>query len=231
MNNYTFFFTWGFFLDYLERNYGIVKERMIFQMENSLALGRKLIDSELDTGFLNFIIRPIVKAFYDYWAQHDARKGTLKQINITLEAGKKLLLNGNSEESFNNIIEENFPKFLKFDQVTFQCRKHHENYEKLKNNSKDTFINYLKEVKTFLEVKEDIKDYGDLCRAAFKTKEIASSNLMKQLELTENGIKIIEEDPSILSLPTGKKIICKALRKGFEVTKKEFIEAIDDTYI
>ena len=218
-------------MDYLERNYSIVKERMIFQMENSLALGRKLIDSELDTGILNFIVRPIVKAFYDYWAQHDARKGTLKQINISLEAGKKLLLNGNSEAGFNNIIEENFPNFLKYDQVTYQCSKHHKNYEKLKINSKDTFLNYLKEVKTFLEVKEDVKDYGDLCRAAFKTKEIARSNLMKQLELTENGIKIIEEDPSILSLPTGKKIIIKALRKGFEVTKDEFIEAIGDTYI
>ena len=97
-------------------------------------------------------------------------------------------------------------------------------------SSKNTFINYLKEVKTFLEVKEDVKDYGDLCRAAFKTKEIASRNLMGQLDLTENGIKIIEEDPSILSLPTGKKIIIKALRKGFEATKNEFIEAIDDTY-
>ena len=218
-------------MDYLERNYSIVKERMVYQMENSLSLGRRLIDSELDTGILNFIIRPIVKAFYDYWAKHDARKGTLKQINISLEAGKKLLLNGNSEESFNNIIEENFPNFLKFDQVNFQCSKHHKNYEKLKNNSKDTFINYLKEVKTFLEVKEDVKDYGDLCRAAFKTKEVASSNLMKQLELTENGIKIIEDDPSILSAPTGKKIIIKALRKGFELTKNEFIEAIGDTYI
>lgn len=218
-------------MDYLERNYGIVKERMIFQMENSLALGRKLIDSELDTGLLNFIVRPIVKAFYDYWAQHDARKGTLKQINISLEAGKKLLLNGNSEESFNNIIEEKFPDFLENDQVTYQCNKRHKNYEKLKKNSKDTFINYLKEVKTFLEVKEDVKDYGELCRVCFKTKEIATSNLMKQLELTENGIKIIEEDPSILSVPTGKKIIIKALRKGFELTKNEFVEAIDDTYI
>ncbi len=55
--------------------------------------------------------------------------------------------------------------------------------------------------------------------------------MLKQLKLTEKGIKIIEEDPSILSLPTGKKIIIKALRKGFEVTKNEFIEAIDDTYI
>ncbi len=135
------------------------------------------------------------------------------------------------KESFNKIIEDNFPNFLKYDQVTYQCSKHHKNYEKLKNNSKDTFINYLKEVKTFLDVKEDVKDYGDLCRAAFKTKEIAISNMLKQLKLTENGIKIIEDDPSILSLPTGKKIIVKALRKGFEATKKEFIEAIDDTYI
>ena len=218
-------------MDYVERNYGIVKERMIKQMEESLKLGRKLINTELDTGILNFIVRPIVKAFYDYWAQHLARKGTLKQIDITLDAGKQLLLNGSSEEAFNRIIEENFPHFLKYDQVSSVTSVSHKNYEKLKNNSKDTFINYLKEVKTFLEIKEDVKDYRNLCRAAFKTKEIASSNLMKQLELTENGIKIIEEDPSILSLPTGKKIIIKALRKGFEVTKNEFIEAIDDTYI
>jgi hypothetical protein len=53
---------------------------------------------------------------------------------------------------------------------------------------------------------------------------------MKQLQFTEKGIKIIEEDPSILSLPAGKKIIVRSLRKGFEETKKEFLEAIEDTY-
>ena len=41
---------------------------MTQQMEQSLKLGRKLIDTELDTGILNFIVRPVVKAFYDYWA-------------------------------------------------------------------------------------------------------------------------------------------------------------------
>ena len=53
-------------MDYLERNYRLIKERMIEQMENSIELGRKLIDTELDTGFLNFIIKPIVKTFYEY---------------------------------------------------------------------------------------------------------------------------------------------------------------------
>lgn len=203
---------------------------MIQQMEQSLKLGRKLIDTELDTGILNFIVRPIVKAFYDYWAQHDARKGTLKQIDITLDAGKQLLLNGNSEESFNRIIEEFFPKFLKGDQVTYQCSKKHRNYEKLKENSRETFINYLREVKTFLSVEEHVNDYTDLARGAFKSKEIATKNLKKQLEFTERGISIIEEDPSILSLPTGKKIIVKSLRKGFEESKKDFFKGIDETY-
>jgi len=203
---------------------------MIQQMEQSLKLGRKLIDTELDTGILNFIVRPIVKAFYDYWAQHDARKGTLKQIDITMDAGKQLLLNGSSEESFNRIVEEFFPKFLKGDQVTYQCSKKHRNYEKLKENSRETFINYLREVKTFLSVEEHVNDYTDLARSAFKSKEIATENLKKQLEFTERGISIIEEDPSILSLPTGKKIIVKSLRKGFEESKKDFFKGIDETY-
>ena len=203
---------------------------MIQQMEQSLKLGRKLIDTELDTGILNFIVRPIVKAFYDYWAQHDARKGTLKQIDITLEAGKQLLLNGNSEESFNRIVDEFFPRFLKGDQVTYQCSKNHKNYEKLKENSRETFINYLREVKTFLGVEEHVNDYKDLARSAFKSKEIATKNLKKQLEFTEKGISIIEDDPSILSLPAGKKIIIKSLRKGFEESKKDFLKGINETY-
>jgi len=217
-------------LEYIDRNYNIIKERMIQQMENSLSLGRKLIDTELDAGILNFIVRPVVKAFYDYWAMHDARKGTLKQIDLTLEAGKQLLLNGNSEESFNNVVEDYFPKYLKGDQVTYQCSKHHKNYNKLKENTKETFINYLKEIRAFLGVEEDVNDYGDLASFAFKSKELATKNLMKQLEFTDKSIRIIEEDPTILSLPAGKKIIIKALRKGFEETKREFLEAIDDNY-
>ena len=203
---------------------------MIQQMEQSLEFGRKLIDTELDAGILNFIVRPVVKAFYDYWAMHDARKGTLKQIDLTLEAGKQLLLNGNSEESFNNVVEDYFPKYLKGDQVTYQCSKHHKNYNKLKENTKETFINYLKEIRAFLGVEEDVNDYGDLATFAFKSKELATKNLMKQLEFTDKSIRIIEEDPTILSLPAGKKIIIKALRKGFEETKKEFLEAIDENY-
>jgi len=217
-------------LDYLERNYLIVKERMIEQMEKSLELGRKLIDTELELGLLNFIVKPIIKTFYDYWAKNEARSGTLKQIKVTLDSGKQLLLNGKTEERFTNIFEENFPKYLEADQTYQQCSKSHKNYERLKQVAKETFRNYLKEVVRFLEIKDEIDNYGDLCRVAFPSKEIAEQNLMKQIEFTDMGIKIVEEDIGILKIPMGRKIIVKALRQGFNLTKKEFITSLNDTY-
>lgn len=203
---------------------------MIEQMEYSIKLGRHLIDTELDTGLLNFIVKPLVKSFYDWWAKSDARHGTLRQIKITLDSGKQLLLNGNLETNFDKIVEENFPKYFKVDQTFRQCSKTHKNYERLKQVSKETFINYLKKVIVLLNVKDKIENYGDLCRTAFKSKEEAKRTLMKQLEYTDEAIKIIEEDHSLLNIPLGKRIIVNALRKGFEQTKKDFIEALEDTY-
>ena len=216
-------------LEYLDRNYKILQERMIQQTETSLALGKRLIDTELDMGILNFLVKPLVKTFYEYWAR-DTRANTLKQMKITLDSGKQILLNGSTENNLNRIIEENFPKYLKSDQTSLQCSKKHENYERLKMVAKETFINYLKELKILLNIKEDVKDYGELCKVAFRNKQEAHDNLVRQLDFTEKGIKIIEEDPTILNLSVGRKIIVKALRKGFEQTKKEFIAALNDTY-
>lgn len=203
---------------------------MIEQMENSITLGKKIIDTELDTGLLNFIVKPIIKTFYDWWAQNEARVGTLEQIKVTLDTGKLLLKNGELDQNFDKIVDENFPKYFAGDQTSRQCSHSHKNYERLKQVVKDTFINYLKRVVKLLEVNDTIDDYGDLCRAAFKTKELAEENLMKQLSFTEKAIIIIEEDPSILKIPMGKKILLKALRKGFEQTKIEFENALEDTY-
>jgi len=216
-------------LDYLERNYHLVKERMIQQMENSIIRGRNLIDTELDMGFLNFI-KPLVKIFYDNWAKNDVRDNTLNQINLTLDAGIKFLKNGATDSEFDRIINESLPKYIKADQTSLQCSKNHKNYPKIIQVAEETFINYLKEVVKLLEVTEDVEDYGDLCRVAFKSKKIAEENLMKQLTFTDRGIKIVENDLSLLKIPLGKKIIVKALRKGFVQTKQEFINALNDTY-
>ena len=217
-------------MECIERNYKILEKRMIEQMDISLNYGKTLIDSELEGGIL-VILKPIVKSFYKYWSDKDARVGTLEQIKVTLNVAKELITNGDiSKEEFDKTIEKNFPIYLKNDQTDRQCKQNHRNYESLKEVTKKCFITQVEESLIFLKVDEEIGDYAELSRAAFKTKEEAYQALKRQLDYNEEGISIVEKDDAILSVPVGKKIILNVLRKAFELTKKQLIEELDNTY-
>ena len=218
-------------MNYLNRNYKILEQRMIDQMQISLNYGKSLIDSELNLGALNFVVKPIVKSFYKYWSDKDARIGTLEQIKVTLDSAKELVLNGDlSKEKFDRIIVKNFPIYLKNDQTDKQCRQDHKNYLRLKEVTKKCFETQVEESLLFLKVEEDIKDYSGLSRAAFKSKEKAYQALKRQLDFNDEGISIVEEDDSILKVPIGKNTILKVLRKGFELTKSQLIEELDHIF-
>jgi hypothetical protein len=220
-------------VDHIERNYQIIQQVMINQMERSFAIGRELIDTELDAGLLNFIVKPIVKAFYSYWTDKDARQGTLEQIRVTLDCGKELVTNGNlnSREAFDKAIEKYFPIYLKNDQTYRQCSKNHKNFKSLVEITRDCFITQVEETVLFFQVdKDDISTYDQLCKEVFKTKEAAHKSLMLQLDYNEAGIKVVEKDPAILKIITGKKIIVRTLRKGFEITKKELLENLHNSF-
>lgn len=218
-------------MDHIERNYKILEKRMIEQTETSLNYGKELIDSELDAGALNFVIKPIVKSFYKYWSENDARKGTLEQIKVTLDSAKELVKNGvSSKEQIEMVINKNFPVYLENDQTEIQCRKNHQNHKKLIEVTKKCFVTQVEESILFLSIKEDVKDYNELSRATFKSKEKAYQALIRQLDYNEEGIAIVEQDDSILKIPLGKNIIIKVLRAGFELTKKGLIEELDEIF-
>ena len=219
-------------MEHIERNYKILEKRMIKQMETSLNYGKSLIDSELDTGALNFVVKPIVKSFYKYWSDNEAKKGTLEQIRITLDSAKELVKNGDSssKEQIEKVINKNFPIYLKNDQTDIQCRKNHQNHKKLKVVTKKCFITQVEESILFLNIKDNINNYNELSRAAFKSKENAYQALKRQLDYNEEGINIVEQDDSILKVPFGKNIILKVLRAGFELTKKNLIEDLDEIF-
>ncbi|MFX1256977.1 MAG: hypothetical protein ACFFAN_03895 [Promethearchaeota archaeon] len=203
---------------------------MIDQMEEALDYGKKLIDKELDAGIFNFIIKPIVKTFYNYWSEGSARSGTLQQIKITLDCAEFVLNNGMEEENFNKVIEENFPIYLEGDQTYRQCQKDHRNFNILKEITKKSFVSQVQEAILFLNVEQEARNYDDLVIVVFKTKEKAYESLKRQLEYNDEGIKIVESDPSILKIPTGKNIILKVLRKGFEKTKSELIKRLENIF-
>jgi hypothetical protein len=218
-------------MDIVERNYKIVEERMIRQMEISLNFGKSLIDTELDARVLNVIVRPIVKAFYKYWSDKDAKIGTLEQIKVTLDTAKELVTNGqSSSEFFNRAINQNFPKYLENDQTNRQCKKNHRNYQKLRDVTKKCFITQVEESIVLLKVDENINTYSELSKAAFNTKDKAYQALKRQLDYNEEGISIVERDSSILSVIAGKDVILRVLRKGFELTKEKLIEELDEIF-
>jgi hypothetical protein len=213
--------------DYIERNYRLIENKMIEQMDEALLFGKTLIDSELNAGLFDFIVKPVLKTFYSFWSDHDAREGTLKQIKVTLDCGKILLKDGETRENFDKVIYENFKTYLLGDQTYRQCKNKHRNYNKLKEITKEAFISQVQEAAMLLSVKEDVKTYEDLCRVGFKSKEKAYESLKRQLDYNEDAIKVIERDYTILKMPTGKSIIVKILRKGFEKTKIELINRLD----
>ena len=215
-------------MDYIERNYKLIKERMVEQTDISLEYGREIIESELDAGALNVVVKPIVRAFYKYWSDKDARIGTLEQIRVTLDSARELAQNSeNSKEQFDRVINRNFPVYLKNDQTYRACRKNHSNYDKLKEITKQSFITQVEESILLLQTQEDVRDYNELSRVTFKTKENAYKALKRQLDFNEAGISIVEKDDSILNVMAGKNIILTALRKGFERTKEKLIEELD----
>jgi hypothetical protein len=216
--------------DYIERNYQLLQNKMIEEMELALDFGKKLVDSELDAGILDFLVKPIIKSFYNYWSVHDARTGTLEQIRVTLDSAKNLVKNGYSKEDFNRIVEQNFPIYLENDQTFKQCKRTHKNFQKLKEVTKETFISQIQESIEFLNIKQDVKDYDELVRVTFESKEEAYKSLITQLNFNDECIKIVEKDSSILKIPTGKNMIIKILRKGFIQTKKYLLDGLDEIY-
>ncbi len=218
-------------MEYIDRNYDLVRDRMIHQMNVSLGYGKEILDSELDAGLLNFVIKPIVTSFYKYWTDKDAKVGTIEQIRLSLDSARSIIVNGGySEEKFNNIINEKFKFYLENDQTARQCKKNHKNYGKLEAISKQLFISQIEESLKLLNVKEDVNSYNELSRVAYKTKESAYQALKRQLDLNDDGISIVEQDDSILKVNMGKNIITSTLRKGFELTKQKLIAELDEIF-
>lgn len=218
-------------MEHVERNYILVQERMLHQMNVSLGYGKDILDSELDAGVLNFVVKPIVSSFYKYWTDKDAKVGTSEQIRLGLDTARNLILNGGyTEDKFNEIITKTFKSYLENDQTTRQCKKTHKNYSRLEAVSKQLFTSQVKEALILLDIKEDVKTYNELSRVTYKTKEKAYQALKTQLDLNEAGIKIVEEDDSVLKVAVGKNFITTTLRKGFDLTKQKLIDELDEIF-
>ena len=218
-------------LETISRNSDLVKEHLLRQMRESLAVGKRLIGEEL-TG-LTFFLKPIVLNLYSNLVQKDLEKGTIKTINQLLSLSKEMIINGiemNSEQFYKR-LNDNFPIYLKNDQTGRLCKRNHKNFKRLEENLKTTFSAQICSIIPLLKIENKrIQNYYQLCRSAFETVEECKSGLKKQIDAMLIGQQIILEDLSILDIPTGRSVIFRILRKGFDIQIRHFNIAIDRIY-
>lgn len=215
-------------MNYIDRNYEIVKKQFAKTIDHRIAYGKELIDDELSSSLLDVIAKPIVQAFYKSWSK-DSRKECLEQVDIVLKSARELL---NNETALDDIFEENsiFENYLKGDQFAKMSNKKHENYPKLIAILKSVFVSEIKSSAILIQIKDDVKDYNALVRAAFTNKTEAHNALIEQLDFYDQCLNLLKEDLSMLKFPSGKKRIFKVMQVGAQESRKEFLRDLEDIY-
>ncbi|MHA1791789.1 MAG: hypothetical protein ACTSVI_04030 [Promethearchaeota archaeon] len=213
--------------DLLERNRKFVIERLEHQLKTSLNKGEQYIDQEL-SGAHNFLIRPIVKTFYNTFAKPALDAGSRGNIQVLMDAAMEVI---KDEKPIDDVISKYFPKYLQNDETAKFCNKHHKNYSWLVENVKKTFRAQLEPlIKTLIYEGKEVRNYDELVVKTFKTREEARKVLSKQIQLMEDGFKKIESDPNILNIAVGKNLILRVIKKGIADTKEELLGGVDDIF-
>lgn len=213
-----------------KRNEKLIKNRLELQVDLGLDKGKDCIEKELK-GLFNIFIKPVVKTFYDQVVRKAMAEGSRKQIEVLLAAAVEV---ATKQKSIDVVIDKYFEKYVESDQTSRQLKKKHKNYSWILENTKKIFIAQIEPLTQLLRCEcennlsgEKVTTYDDLAVATFKDREITRKALTNSLKLMDDGLKKIEQDPSILNIAVGSKILLKVLRSGFQETWEDLEQHID----
>ncbi len=214
---------------FLENNCTLLRAHLFRQTHESLSIGAEIIESEMKG--LSMLVRPVVSSFYRNVLQRDMERSTRKLVNGMITFAAALIrddIKVGSDE-FHRRLKAKFPGYLKLDQTGRQCKRSHPNFPRLEENLKDTFEAQILGTLPILQANMDepIKNYPDLCRAAFKNAEECKTSLNLQTDAMLRGQAIIKEDLSILNIVVARDLIFRVLEKGFAQKIEDFNRGID----
>lgn len=212
----------------IRRNAALVRRKMEQQLESSLKKGADYIDQEL-AGPHNFLLRPIIKTFYNAFARPDLNSGSMGNLQIVLDAATEIVTTGTAD--LEAVLTKYFPRYLKNDQTAKYCRKTHKDYPWFVENVKATFRSQLKgAVKMIGCTVPAATSYDDLAVASFVNKDEAKAALMEQFDCMQRGIERIDKDQSILEIPAGKQLIINVIKRGIKDEREFLMKSIDAVF-
>jgi hypothetical protein len=215
----------------IERNASFMDHHLSEHLKILLKTAESLIDSE--TTGLKILLRPLVKLFYYAIVRSDIKRSGEKAMMYIVKLCKQLALDDveDKSEAFYEILEKEFPIWLKNDHIVKFLTKRHKNYEKVKKILYEVFEWQVRPILQLLKANDqEAECYEDICRFVYKDADECMYQLDKQLIPIKEILTIIEDDVEILNVPLVKHLLIRTLQKFYDLLIDGWHEDINDIY-
>ncbi len=212
--------------DHVQANLKIIRAEMFQVLDQGLHALRDLIKKEFPD-FLHRVGMPII---YDFIVKGTLKKNTRKQIDVVL---KHALRYDGTLTTLETIVTDTFQEYYKYDITNQHCDHNHPKFPEVEEIIKLCYRARISSVGQLLQY-QGAKDYDELIRAVFKTKEMTRSALEEHYIITDKAIDLIEQYPELVRHDFFNKVYwarnIRIIRASYEYAQKYFLEKLDKLF-
>ncbi len=187
---------------------------------------RDLIKKEFPD-FLHRVGMPII---YDFVVKGALKKNTRKQIDVVL---KHALRYDGTLTTLDTIVTETFQEYYKYDITNQHCDHNHPKFSEVEEIIKLCYRARISSVGQLLQY-QGAKDYDELIRNVFKTREQTRMALEEHYIITDKAIDLIEQYPELVRHDFLNKVYwarnIRIIRASYEYAQKYLLEKLDKLF-
>lgn len=207
----------------IEKNKKLVEEEFYQLIAEGIKYTEEQIGS-LFKGKLSFILNPLAKVVFSWFAVDKAKQAGLKQLKFTLNGAGQCV-----NKSIDEVVNKYFSPYLKYNIVYLRSNHRHRDYPKLQELMKQGFKIRLTLYSTMLSAKG--KTYEELVRNAFPSKSDVVKLIEKQFEVVNCAQELVEKEPLLIKIPPlARREILHILKSAYQQERKLLLKRIDQIY-
>ncbi len=212
--------------DHVRANMKIIRAEMYQVLDQGLDALRDLIKKE----FPDFIHKVGMPLIYDFIIKGMLKKNTRKQIDVVLKHAIRYDGNINTLDA---LVEETFQDYFQYDITNQHCDHNHPKFPEVEEIIKLCYRARISSVWQLSQY-QGAKDYDDLIRNVFKTRELTRSALEEHYIITDKAIDLIEQYPELVRHDFYNKVYwarnIRIIRASYEYAQKYLLEKLDKLF-
>lgn len=207
----------------IERNKELVEKEFYHLIEEGIKHTEEQIGN-LFKGRWSFILNPLAKVVFSWFAIDRAKEAGLKQLRFALKCAEQCI-----NKSVPEVVNQYFSSYLKYNLVYLRSNHRHQDYPKLQELMKEGFKIRLILYSTILKAKG--KEYEELLKNAFPSKKEVVKLVEEQFKVVQSAQELVEEEPLLIKIPPlARKEILHILKSAYSEEKRLLLKRIDQIY-